>query len=84
VTFPAGLTAVVVRVASAGDGGVMELRVGGTSGPLVGTVTVPVTGGWQKWTTVTGSVSGTGGQHDLYIVFRGPTDIGNVNWFKFR
>ena len=60
----------------------MEFRLDGTSGPLFGTVTVPVTGGWQKWTTVTGS--GACGQHDLYVVFRGTTDIGNVNWFKFR
>lgn len=54
------------------------------SGSLVGAVTVPVTGGWQKWTTVSGAVSGASGQHDLYLVYRGTTDIGNVNWFKFR
>ncbi|HKG13078.1 MAG TPA: carbohydrate-binding protein [Pyrinomonadaceae bacterium] len=84
VTFPAGLSAVDVRVASAGNGGVMEFRLDGTAGPLVGTVNVPVTGGWQKWATVSGAVSGASGQHDLYVVFRGTTDIGNVNWFKFR
>ena len=84
VNFPAGLTAVDVRVASAGNGGVMEFRLDGTSGPLVGSVTVPVTGGWQKWTTVSGAVSGAAGLHDLYVVFRGTTDVGNVNWFKFR
>ena len=84
VTFSAGVSAVDVRVASGGNGGVMEFRLDGTAGPLVGTVNVPVTGGWQKWTTVSGAVSGASGQHDLYVVFRGTTDIGNVNWFKFR
>src|SRR5215207_2663260 len=73
VNFPSGLTALDVRVASAGNGGVMEFRLDGTSGPLVGSVTVPVTGGWQKWTTVSGAVSGAAGLHDLYVVFRGTT-----------
>jgi glucosylceramidase len=84
VNFPSGLTAVDVRVASAGNGGVLEFRLDGASGPLVGSVTVPVTGGWQKWATVSGAVAGAAGQHDLYVVYRGTTDIGNVNWFKFR
>ena len=73
-----------VRAASAGSGVVVELRLDGVAGPLVGKVNLPVTGGWQKWTTVSAPVSGAGGQHDLYVVFRGTTDIGNVNWFRFK
>jgi hypothetical protein len=73
-----------VRAASAGSGVVVELRLGGVAGPLVAAVNLPVTGGWQKWATVSAPVSSAGGQHDLYVVFRGPTDIGNVNWFRFK
>lgn len=84
VNFPAGVTAVDARVASAGTGGTLEFRLDSATGPLVGYVTVPVTGGWQKWTTVTGTVSGASGLHDLYAVFKGTTDIGNLNWFQFK
>ncbi|HEX6624715.1 MAG TPA: carbohydrate-binding protein [Pyrinomonadaceae bacterium] len=84
VTFPAGLGTVDVRAAGAGNGGTLEFRLGGVAGPLVAAVNLPVTGGWQKWTTVSAPVSGATGQHDLYVVFRGTTDIGNVNWFRFK
>lgn len=79
-----GVTGVDARVASAGTGGTIEFRLGSPAGPLVGTVSVPVTGGWQKWATVSGVVSGATGQHDLYLVFRGTTEIGNLNWFRFK
>ena len=44
---------------------------------------MPDTGGWQTWQTVSGSVSSVTGLHDLYLVFKGGTSIGNVNWFRF-
>ncbi|HEY0378502.1 MAG TPA: carbohydrate-binding protein [Pyrinomonadaceae bacterium] len=84
VNFPSAVIAVDTRVASAGNGGTLEFHLDGPTGPLVGFVTVPVTGGWQKWATVTGTVSGASGLHDLYAVFKGTTDIGNVNWFQFK
>lgn len=73
-----------MRAAGAGSGGTLEFRLDGVAGPLVAAVNLPVTGGWQKWTTVSAPVSGAGGQHDLYVVFRGTADIGNVNWFRFK
>jgi len=51
---------------------------------LVGAATIPVTGGWQTWTTVSSSISGATGTHDPYLVFKGGPCIGNVNWFKFQ
>jgi glucosylceramidase len=84
VDFGAGVSAVDVRVASAGNGGTLEFHLDSGSGTLVGSVTVPVTGGWQTWTTVSGPVSGATGVHDLYAVFKGATSIGNWNWFQFR
>jgi hypothetical protein len=47
-------------------------------------VTVPLTGGWQKWTTVRAPVASTSGVHTVYTVFRGGNGIGNLNWFKFN
>jgi hypothetical protein len=52
---------------------------------LIATATLPVTGGWQTWQTVTASASGASGLHDLYITFQGSTaGIANVNWFQFN
>ncbi|MBO0797412.1 MAG: carbohydrate-binding protein, partial [Blastocatellia bacterium] len=83
IDFGSGARSVRVRVASAGNGGTMEFHLNGTDGPLIGSVAIPVTGGWQTWTTVSTSIAGARGTKDLYIVFRGTSDIGNVNWFQF-
>src|SRR5262245_1748026 len=83
IDFGSGARSVQVRVASAGNGGTMEFHLDGTDGPLIGSVAIPVTGGWQTWVTVTTRISGARGTNDLYIVFRGTRSIGNVNWFHF-
>lgn len=83
VNFPSGITSVRARVASASSGGTLEFRLDGPTGALIGSVAIPNTGGWQRWKTVSGSVSGATGLHTLHLVFRGTTSIGNVNWFQF-
>jgi glucosylceramidase len=84
VDFGSGVKKVKARVASAGNGGTLEFRLDGATGPLVATVAVPVTGGWQTWRTVSARVSGATGVRDLYVVFRGTRDIGNVGWVAFK
>jgi type 1 glutamine amidotransferase len=71
--YPANLTAakgVTVRVASAGAGGTIEFRAGSTTGTLLGSVSVPSTGGWESYrdvfTTLASSTSTS-----LYLVFHG-------------
>ena len=82
--FGTGATSFTARVASATSGGGIELRLGGTGGTLVGTCTVPATGGWQTWTTVTCPVSGATGTQDLYLRFAGGSgNLFNVNWWQF-
>jgi arabinoxylan arabinofuranohydrolase len=50
-----------------------------------GTSTVPGTGGWQTWTTVSCSVNRPTGTHDLYLRFAGGTGfLLNVNWWQFN
>jgi hypothetical protein len=84
VAFGAGATSFSARVASAASGGKIELRLGGTSGTVVGTCTVPGTGGWQTWTTITCPVSGATGTQDLYLRFTGGSgSLFNVNWWQF-
>ena len=84
VSFPAGLGAVDMRVASAGSGGRIDVRIDAVDGPLIASVAVPVTGGWQSWRTVSSSASAVSGVHDVYLVFDGTTSIGNLNWIRFR
>ena len=84
VDFGARVGVVEVRVASGGSGGLLELRLDAPDGPLISTVTLPATGGWQRWTTVRAPVSRATGRHDLYLVLRGGTAIANLNWFRFR
>lgn len=74
------------RVGSIGDGGRFHVEVD-TGGNVTGSLTVPNTGGWQNWTTVSHSgIHLTAGQH--VIRFAGDTNgtagvVGNLNWLEF-
>jgi PKD repeat protein/glucose/arabinose dehydrogenase len=80
----AGATGVTARVSSATSGGTLELRTDSPTGPLVGSVTVPGTGGWENWTTVSTGISPPSGTHTLYLAFRGGAGgLFNVDTFTF-
>ncbi|TDT29266.1 glucose/arabinose dehydrogenase [Streptomyces sp. BK208] len=78
-------TAFTARVSSAGSGGTIEVRAGSPSGTLLGTATVPVTGGWETFQDVTTSLGNQpGGSTTLYLVFRGGTGaLFDVDEFSF-
>jgi arabinoxylan arabinofuranohydrolase len=59
------------RIASAEQGGVIELRLGGPEGKLIGTCKVESTGGWQTWKPVSCEVSAATGVEDLCLRFTG-------------
>lgn len=61
------------RVSSAGSGGTLEIRTGRADGPLLGSVKVPVTGGWETFTDVSAALGGKppAGTTSLYLVFKG-------------
>jgi glucosylceramidase len=80
IDFGTGLTSLDARVASTAAT-VIECRLDSAAGTLISTILVPSTGGWQTWQTVTSIVTGVVGIHDLYLVFKGAS---NINWFKFR
>ncbi|MFB9315717.1 ThuA domain-containing protein [Nocardioides plantarum] len=75
------------RVASAGAGGTIEAHLDSPTGPLAGSVDVPVTGGWQAWRTVSMDVapSAQEGSHELFLVFTNAdpaaTGLFNLNFF---
>jgi len=83
--FGAGATSLDVRVAAAGAGGHIEVRLDSQTGTLVGTCDVATTGGAQTWATRSCDISGASGLHDLFFVFTGgATNLFSFNWWKFH
>ncbi|OAL00025.1 Arabinanase/levansucrase/invertase [Phaeosphaeriaceae sp. SRC1lsM3a] len=83
VAFGSGAKSLKVRVASAGSGGKIEVRLGSTSGTLVATCTVTGTGSWTTWATVECPVSGATGTQDLFFKFTGGSSMFNFDWWQF-
>ena len=66
------------------SGGNIELRLGATSGPLIGVLTVTNTGGWQVWTTVSTALTNAIGVQNLVLRFVGGSGyLLNVEWLEF-
>jgi hypothetical protein len=85
VNFGSGAASFDARVASATNGGNIEIRRDSPTGTLMGTCTVQGTGGWQTWVTRSCAVSGATGIHDLYLRFTGGSGaLFNFNWWRFN
>ncbi|MDQ3789468.1 MAG: ricin-type beta-trefoil lectin domain protein, partial [Actinomycetota bacterium] len=78
-------TSVTARVSSGGAGGTLEVRAGSATGTLLGSAAVPVTGGWETFTTVSAALSAQpSGTTTLYLVFKGGTGaLFDVDEFTF-
>ncbi|QQQ73978.1 PQQ-dependent sugar dehydrogenase [Saccharothrix sp. 6-C] len=67
-------TKFTARVSSAGSGGTLSVRTGSPTGTVLGSVTVPVTGGWETFTDVSTTLSNVpSGTVTLYLTFAGGT-----------
>jgi PKD repeat protein len=80
------IDSVTYRVASAGSGGRIEVRRGSSTGAMISSTAVPVTGDWQSWTSVTAALTDPGNTDRTCFVFRrNPGDKGlfNLNWIEF-
>ena len=73
------------RVANIGAGGAFNVEVDGTD--RTGPITIPDTGGWQSWQTVTvGGIQLTAGPHVVRVILTTASSsggVGNYNWFAF-
>ncbi len=70
-----------LRMATEGDGKLFHIEIDGQN--ISGPVTVPNTGGWQIWETVTvEGLSLTEGTHEVKLVFN--SDYMNLNYMEFR
>jgi hypothetical protein len=72
VEFGTDADSLQLRVAAGAVGGVIEVRLDGAAGTLLGSVAVPATGGWQTWTTVTAAITPTSGARSVCLVYRSP------------
>ena len=83
VDFGNGADKFTASVASATEGGVIEIHIDSTTGPIIGVCNVENTGGWQTWEEVSCDVV-VDGEHDLYFVFSGGSGyLLNVDWWSF-
>ena len=73
--------AVKYRAASYQQAGKIELQIIGESAVVLHEVVLPVTGGWQTWTTVSKDVVITKGEYLFRIYVK--TAGFNLNWFEF-
>jgi glucose/arabinose dehydrogenase len=67
----AGLRSFSASVSSAGTGGTIQVRSGSQTGTVLGSVAVPVTGGWETFQTVSTTLTGSG-SGPLFLTFTGP------------
>lgn len=74
----AGSYKVELNVASQVDTGSLQLKLGDT---VLSTISVPNTGGWQEWKTVSADLSLSAGQMTLRLLAAGPGF--NLNWMQF-
>jgi endonuclease/exonuclease/phosphatase family metal-dependent hydrolase len=80
----AGSYSATFRVASSGQGGTFHLEMNGSN--VSGTLTVPDTGGWQVWKSVTATVTLAAGAQVARLVMdsvSGTGAVGNFNSIAF-
>ncbi|PTL81651.1 carbohydrate-binding protein [Vitiosangium sp. GDMCC 1.1324] len=80
ITFPvSGTYTVEYRVASLSSGGQLSLDL--NAGAIVlGMLNVPVTGGWQNWTTISHTVNVTAGTYNVGVYAQ--AGGWNLNWIR--
>jgi len=66
-----GATEFHARVASEAAGGTMDVHIDSLAGPLVSTLKIANTGGWQKWENASAPLAATTGEHEVYLRFKG-------------
>jgi endoglucanase len=75
-----GTYTVTYRVASISGGSFQIEQGGGTQ--AYGSITVPATGGWQNWQTISHTINLTAGQQDIALASL--SGAWNINWFEIK
>ncbi len=84
VVFTRPVNRVRIRFSTEKPGTILELRRGGPDGPLLASIELPDSGGWQAWDSVEAPVEALSGTMALCVVYRGKSDrLGNINYLEF-
>ena len=67
-----------LKMASAGAGGAVELRLDAVDGPLLATVPVEVNGQWEQFYERSATWTPVAGRHDVYVRFLHPQQAGGM------
>lgn len=70
VNFGQGADRLTIRAASVTTGGDVEIRLDRPDGELLGTCTIPNTGGWQSWRSFTAEIKPTSGVKTICLAFK--------------
>ena len=76
-----GFYEVEARVASQDTGGAFALTFNGVE--QSGDLAVPITGGWQTWTTISGVMELAAGVQEMRFVNKSGAGEFNLDWFNF-
>ena len=81
-----GQNHIAVRVSSPRDGVSIQVLIDSLDGPLIGTLAVPNTGGWQDWKTVSTPITSVAGNRKVFFKFVGRQSgpICNLEWFRLQ
>ena len=78
-----GAESVQLRLSTVTAGNTVEIRLGSVTGTLIGTATLPNTGGWTVYQTISCPVNNVRGLQNVYLVYKGTGYVSNVNYFSF-
>lgn len=85
VDFASGVKYFEASVATSTAGGNIEIRIDSLTGPIVGSLSVKNTGGFDSWKNQSANVKNTKGIHDVFFIFKGGEgNLFNVDWWQFK
>jgi len=85
VDFGKGAKNFQANVATATEGGSIEIHLDSKAGAIIGTLNVKSTGDALKWELQSTKISGAKGVHDIYFVFKGGEgNLFNFDWWKLN
>ncbi len=76
-----GQSNILIRYANADKATSLEIRLGSSSGALLGTCNLPLTAGWDQFETVSCAVSPTSGTQKIVLVYKADCHV-YLNWFN--
>jgi len=83
INFDTGAASFKAHVANGNNTSTtIQLRTGSSTGTIIGSMTVPNTGGWDTYEDLSTTVSGVSGVKDLYLCFNGPVNVGSFSFSK--